>query len=192
MSPASNPTFSVTHEACQRIIRNPATGGATASNVSYINAGGALISGVDLSATWQADLSDMGFDAHAGNVLRELPASARCSISRRKRRPRRPSSTGRARSGPDPGTSLNNGAYDYRTFTTFNYAFNDWSMSLRWRHLPSAKSALQAALDSTTGGTATVLGAEDSYDVFDLSASWGFGERTTLRMGVDNCSTRTP
>jgi outer membrane receptor protein involved in Fe transport len=45
---------------------------------------------------------------------------------------------------------------------------------------------LQAALDSTTGGTSTVLGAEDSYDVFDASATWGFGERTTLRVGVDN------
>ena len=47
LSPASNPTFSVTHEACARIIRNPSTGGATASNVSYINAGGAFLSGVD-------------------------------------------------------------------------------------------------------------------------------------------------
>ena len=73
--------------------------------------------------------------------------------------------------GPDPGTSLNNGAFDYRTFTTLSYAFNDWNLSPRWRHLPKAKSALQAALDSTTGGVATVLGAEDSYDVFDASAT---------------------
>jgi outer membrane receptor protein involved in Fe transport len=88
--------------------------------------------------------------------------------------------------GPDAGTSLNNGAYDYRTFTTLGYAFNDWSVNLRWRHLPKAKSALQAVLDSTTGGVSTQLGAEDSYDVFDASATWGISERTTLRMGIDN------
>ena len=94
--------------------------------------------------------------------------------------------------GPDAGTSLNNGAFDYRTFTTLGYSFNDWSMSLRWRHLPKAKSALQAVLDSTTGGVSTQLGAEDSYDVFDASATWGISERTTLRMGIDNLFDKDP
>ncbi len=185
LSPASNPTFSAAHEACARIIRNPATGGATASNVSYINSGGALISGVDLSATWQRDLSEIGFERLPGTFSVNFMVSALLDLTT-KATPTAPVIDWKGSLGPDPGTSLNNGAYDYRTFTTFNYAFNDWGMSLRWRHLPSAKSALQASLDSTTGGTATVLGAEDSYDVFDLSASWGFGERTTLRMGVDN------
>ena len=70
-------------------------------------------------------------------------------------------------------------------FTTINYGFNDWDMSLRWRHLPEAKSALQAALDSTTA-TSPVLGAEDAYDVFDLAVSWNMNERSTLRLGMDN------
>jgi len=71
-------------------------------------------------------------------------------------------------------------------FTTFNYGFNNWDISLRWRYLPEAKSALQASLDSTVGGTSPVLGAEDSYNVFDLAVSWDLSQRSTLRMGMDN------
>ena len=185
LSPASNPTFDVTHEACRRIIRNPSTGGATASNVSYINSGGALLSGVDLSANWQVDLSDMGFERMPGTFAVSFLVSTLLDLTTQAT-PTAPVIDWKGSLGPDPGTSLNNGAFDYRTFTTLSYAFNDWNLSLRWRHLPKAKSALQAALDSTTGGVATVLGAEDSYDVFDASATLGIGERTTLRMGVDN------
>jgi outer membrane receptor protein involved in Fe transport len=35
--------------------------------------------------------------------------------------------------------------------------------------------------------TSTVyLGAQESYDIFDLAVSWSATERTTVRMGVDN------
>ena len=34
--------------------------------------------------------------------------------------------------------------------------------------------------------TATTLGAESSYDVFDLSGSYDLGQRTSLRYGIDN------
>jgi outer membrane receptor protein involved in Fe transport len=185
LSPAANPTFDPNNEACRRIIRNPATGGATASNVSYINAGGALLSGVDLSANWQADLSDLGLDNMPGTFSVSFLVSALLDLTTQST-PTAPVIDWKGSLGPDAGTSLNNGAFDYRTFTTLGYSFNDWTMSLRWRHLPKAKSALQAVLDSTTGGTSTQLGAEDSYDVFDASATWGINERTTLRMGVDN------
>jgi outer membrane receptor protein involved in Fe transport len=185
LSPASNPAFDAAHEACQRIIRNPSTGGATASNVSYINAGGALLSGVDLAANWQADLSDMGFERLPGTFAINFLVSTLLDLTTQAT-PTAPVIDWKGSLGLDPGTSLNNGAFDYRTFTTLSYAFNDWNVSLRWRHLPKAKSALQAALDSTTGGQATVLGAEESYDVFDMSATLGLGERTTLRFGVDN------
>jgi iron complex outermembrane receptor protein len=185
LSPAANPTFDPNNAACRRIIRNPATGGATASNVSYINAGGALLSGVDLAANWQADLSDMGFDNMPGTFSVNFLVSTLLDLTTQAT-PTAPVIDWKGSLGPDAGTSLNNGAFDYRTFTTLAYSLNDWSMSLRWRHLPKAKSALQAVLDSTTGGVSTQLGAEDSYDVFDASATWDIREQTTLRMGIDN------
>ena len=97
--------------------------------------------------------------------------------------------------GPSATTSLNNGAYDYRTFTTVNYGRDDWNLALRWRHLPTAIDAAQAVINSNIeAGLApantppsTELGAQSSYDVFDLSGSYVMGQRTTeLRYGVDN------
>jgi len=185
LSTASNPSGDINHEACQRIIRNPATGGATASNVSYINAGDAVVSGVDFSATWQVELSDMGLDGIPGRFGLNFLLSTLLELETQATRTA-PVIDWVGSLGPDPGTSLNNGAYEYRIFTTLNYGFNDWDISLRWRHLPDAKSALQAALDSTVGGTSPVLGAEDSYDVFDLAVSWDLSNRSTLRVGMDN------
>ncbi len=67
LSPESNPTFDVANEACQRIIRNPSTGGATATNVSYINAGASKLSGVDVTLDWKAEMADMGLATVGGN-----------------------------------------------------------------------------------------------------------------------------
>jgi len=98
--------------------------------------------------------------------------------------------------GPDPGTSLNNGAYDYRTFTTAHYTRNNWNLALRWRHLPTAIDASQAGINAnikagliqpgTPAAVSTQLGAEESYDIFDVSGGLDIGSRTQLRYGVDN------
>jgi len=95
--------------------------------------------------------------------------------------------------GPSATTSLNNGAYDYRTFTTFSYARNAWNLALRWRHLPSAIDATQAVINANIktgfakpGTLSTSLGAESSYDIFDLSGGYNVGKRTQLRYGIDN------
>ena len=96
--------------------------------------------------------------------------------------------------GPFGTTSLNNGAFDYRTFTTVRYGRDDWNLSLRWRHLPSAIDAAQAVINSNIAAglapantpPSTGLGAQSSYDVFDLAGGYTMSERTTLRYGVDN------
>jgi outer membrane receptor protein involved in Fe transport len=187
LSATNNPTFDPANAACQRLIRNPANGALTAENVSYINAGNATVSGVDLSANWRVDLADMGITripGHFGvnfllsNLLR-LETQATVNS---------PSIDWKGSLGPDPGTSLNNGAYDYRLFTTVSYGFNDWNMSLRWRHLPKAVSAV----DATTTQPVTIMGAESDYDVFDFSAAWDVNEKTTLRMGMDNVFDKAP
>jgi iron complex outermembrane receptor protein len=175
LSPASNPTFSVTAPACQRIIRNPATGGATASNVSYINAGDAVISGVDFAADWRPNLEmpgQLGINFLVTKLIDLKTQATRTS----------PVVDWVGTLGPDPGTSLNNGAFDYRIFTTVSYLIDDWSVSLRWRHLPTA----EAAQEATVVGPVANLGAQDDYNVFDLSASWQISDRTRLRMGIDN------
>jgi outer membrane receptor protein involved in Fe transport len=181
LSVATNPTADINNPACQRIIRNPATGGATATNVTYTNRGNAKVSGVDLSANWRVNLADMGMERMKGyfgiNFMLTYLLDLKTQSSRNA-----PTIDWKGSLGPDPGTSLNNGAYDYRLLTTVSYGFNDWDLNLRWRHLPSAIAA-QAAVSRVP---VTYLGAQDSYDVFDLAANWSVGEKTTMRMGVDN------
>ncbi len=176
LSPASNPTFDINNQACQRITRNPTTGGMTAADVSYINAGGATLSGVDISTDWRVDMHRI-----PGTLSLNFLVSALLKLQTQAT-PTAPVVDWKGSLGPDPGTSLNNGAYDYRLFTTANYAIRDWTFSLRWRHLPSAKSA-QAA--SSVGPTA-YPGAQSSYDVFDFTGRWNLNAKTALRFGVEN------
>jgi len=91
--------------------------------------------------------------------------------------------------GPDPGTSLNNGAYDYRMFTTFNYGFSDWNFTLRWRHLPEADPLLKPIAGDNP---IPQVGANDSYNVFDLAGSWNISDKYVMRFGLDNIFDEEP
>jgi iron complex outermembrane recepter protein len=181
LSVASNPTSDPSHPACLRINRNPASGFAAPTTVSYINAAFAKVSGVDLTADWRTDLAGGAFGVSfmVTSLLEEkTQATAASNVYDWK-----------GSLGPDPGTSLNNGAYDYRTFTTVNYGRDQWNLALRWRHLPEAIDGNQVV----AGATATLRGAEEDYDIFDLSGTWAFGgDRTNLRFGVDNVTDREP
>jgi len=75
---------------------------------------------------------------------------------------------------------LQNGAYKWRTFTTFNYMFNDLRVGLRWRHLPE----LDAASEATTPNPR--IRPIKSYDIFDLTANWSINDNLRLRAGVQN------
>jgi iron complex outermembrane recepter protein len=155
--------------------------------VSYINAGDAVISGIDLTANWNVQLSDIGMNRIPGYfgvnfVLTHLLKLQTQATSTS------PVVDWKGSLGPDPGTSLTNGAYDYRVFTTFTYGFSNWNFNLRWRHLPKADAAQTAAV-----GEATVfLGAQSSYNVFDLSGSWSFNGNSRLRFGIDNLFHKDP
>jgi outer membrane receptor protein involved in Fe transport len=165
--------------ACLRVNRNPASGGAAPTTVSYINAAFAKVSGVDLTVDWSRALAGgtFGVNLMVSSLLEEQTQSTAES----------PVIDWKGSLGPDPGTSLNNGAYDYRMFTSVSYGKNAWNASLRWRHLPTAIDATQAVTPLSTQ-----LGAESSYDVFDLSGSFDMGQRTSLRFGIENVFDQQP
>ena len=172
--------------ACRAIHRNPVTGTATTTTVTYVNAAFAEVSGVDLTADWSADLwgGNFGVNFMISQLLDEKTQDT----------VRAPVIDWKGSLGPSSTTSLNNGAFDYRTFTTVRYGRNDWNLSLRWRHLPSAIDAAQAVINSNiaaglapaTTPPSTGLGAQSSYDVFDLAGGYDMSERTALRYGIDN------
>ena len=192
LSPSSNPTFSAQHPECLKINRNPETGTATTTTVSYINAAFAEVAGVDLTADWRTDLAGGSFGVNfmISQLLEETTQDTAQAAP----------IDWKGSLGPTASTSLNNGAYDYRTFTTFSYGIGDWNVSLRWRHLPSAIDASQAAINSNieagllppTTAASPLLGAESSYDVFDLAGTFDVGRRTSLRFGVDNLFDEAP
>jgi outer membrane receptor protein involved in Fe transport len=173
LSIASNPSADPLHPACLRVNRNPGSGGAAPTTVSYINGAFAKVAGVDLTIDWRADLMGGSFGVNfMVSSLQDLKTQATSAS---------PVIDWKGSLGPDPGTSLNNGAYDYRTFTTVNYGRNDWNLSLRWRHLPTAIDGSQAVTSASTQ-----LGAEESYDVFDLTGTYDLSDKTGLRFGIEN------
>jgi outer membrane receptor protein involved in Fe transport len=179
LSASSNPAADPNHPACLRVNRNPGNGLAAPTTVSYINAAFSRVAGVDLAVDWRADLAGGNFGLNfIVSSLQELKTQATAAA---------PVIDWKGSLGPDPGTSLNNGAYDYRTFTTVNYGRNDWNVALRWRHLPTAIDATQAVTPLSTQ-----RGAEEDYNVFDLSGSFVLSDRTTLRFGIDNLFDEPP
>jgi len=172
---ATNPTGDPLHPACLRMNRNPVGGGPSAATVGYVNAAYAKVSGIDLDVNWRADLFGGVFGVNfMVTTIQHLETQATDRL---------PVVDWTGSLGPTPGTSLNNGAFDYRTFTTVNYGRNDWNLAMRWRHLPSA---VDETVPTSATGTSTLLGAEESYDVFDLTGSWDLSDRTAIRFGVEN------
>ncbi|HVY66092.1 MAG TPA: TonB-dependent receptor [Gammaproteobacteria bacterium] len=191
LSAASNPTYDPTNPACLKIHRNPVTGTATTTTVSYVNAAYAEVSGIDFTADWRTDMAGGKFGVNF-MISSLLDEKTQDTVNA-------PVIDWKGSLGPSATTSLNNGAYRYRTFTTVNYGRGDWNLALRWRHLPTAIDAAQAVINSNIkaglaapGTLATTLGAESTYDVFDLSGSYAIGPKTNLRYGVDNLFDRMP
>ena len=167
------------------IHRNPVNGTATTTTVSYVNAAFAQVSGVDITADWRTSLAggQFGVNFMISSLLNEKTQDTASQ----------PVIDWKGSLGPSATTSLNNGAYDYRTFTTVNYGRDRWNLALRWRHLPTAIDAAQAVINSNIeaglaapGTTSTGLGAQSSYDVFDFSGGFNMSKRMELRYGVDN------
>ncbi|RPI60556.1 MAG: TonB-dependent receptor, partial [Lysobacterales bacterium] len=179
LSQATNPTADPNHQACLRVFRNPGSGGAAPTTVGYVNAAFSKVAGTDLTVDWASDLAGGTFGLNfMVTYLMEMKTQASA---------RAPVYDWKGSLGPGAATSLNNGAYDYRTFTTVRYGRGDWNLSLRWRHLPEAIDGEQVV-----SAVATQRGAEEDYNVFDLTGTLGLGNRTTLRFGVENLFDEPP
>jgi outer membrane receptor protein involved in Fe transport len=173
LSVESNPTADPNTPSCQAIFRNPQSGGAAPTTVSYINAAFAKVEGVDFTANWHTNLAKGNFGVNF-MLTKLLTEKTQATINS-------PVLDWKGSLGPTDGTSLTNGAFDYRTFTSVNYGRDIWNLALRWRHLPKAVAPQEVA---TPGST--YLGAQEAYDVFDLTGSLNVGNKTSVRFGVEN------
>lgn len=182
LSLASNPARDVNHPSCQQVLRNPVNGFAQATDVTYTNSAYAKTSGVDVQFNWGGELSGLPGYLSVNVLLNSLLEFETQAA------PTEPVVDWKGTLGPSATTSLNGGAFDYRIFTSVNYAINDLAFSLRWRHLPDAEDE-SAAINS---GPIPNLGAEDSYNIFDFSANWNFSDSYSVRVGIDNMLDEDP
>ena len=121
-------------------MRNPSTGANATISTSFTNEQEVDLAGYDVQYNW-------GRDVGPGSMT--LTAMATISAHMKTR----PNSEAewfdyKGSSGPSNIRSVNPYSYDYRLFTTVNYAVGDWSGSLRWRHLPSIESEAAVRLRS--------------------------------------------
>ena len=79
--------------------------------------------------------------------------------------------------------TANGSAFDYRLLSSVIYAKGPFSLGMRWQHLPE--------LDTAPGAAPTAFGV-DSHDQFDLFGTYSFGDRWSVRYGIDNVTDEEP
>ena len=167
------------------LIEREYIGGAPGTNGNFgaprrfkaqtINQGGIKTKGIDIQLDWGADFADMGF-------LSGIPGSFSTNIL--------VSYLDKYAESSFPGAafidytgSMYNNSYDYQLLSSFNYTNGPLYVGLRWQHLPS--------MDPPPGSGTAVLGVK-SHDQLDLFGRWNFGERYTVRAGIDNLLNADP
>ena len=169
----TNPSYSIDDPEgfCRLIVRDPISGYRVQVNTLYRNLGALETDGVDLQLNWRGDIGANGVFVNflASYVdsykLQQQPGGAFVEYA---------------------GTLGAGGQYDYRTFTTFGYDFDNVNLGLRWTHLPEVENAVFATNPNTT-----VL-PTSSYDRFDLFGRWSPRETIELRFGIDNLADADP
>jgi outer membrane receptor protein involved in Fe transport len=138
-------------------------GAARRYSAQYINQGGIVSEGIDVQA-----------DFGVGNFSVNLLASFLENYSE----------------SPFPGAAFIdytgttfNSSFDYRLFSTVRYNNGPFSIGVRWQYMPE--------LDVAPGAAPNAFGIED-YDRLDLFGSWQFGERLSMRGGIDNVTNEDP
>ncbi len=186
-------------EACQLLPRDQNNGNALTSSVSYDNQATIKTQGLDIGVNWFGDLQELV--GMPGNLGLSMQATILDYYKTKQSPGAFDVETDWAGSlGPNL-SGTNGGAYDYRLFGSISYSLNDWSVNLRWRHLPevfTANYASQMAIKQNNasvaaGGAGILLGytptteiVTDSYNIFDMSFNWNINETLVLRGGITN------
>ncbi|HHX82819.1 MAG TPA: TonB-dependent receptor, partial [Pseudomonadaceae bacterium] len=192
-------------QGCQLVPRDQRSGQALNTSLSYGNQATIETSGLDVGVNWFGDLDELfglpgnlglSFNATILNDYKTKQSPAPFDVM-----------TDWAGSlGPNL-SGTNGGAYDYRLFGNISYMKDDWSITLRWRHLPEVWSAGYASQQAIIENNARVAGGApgmilsytpttevktDSYNIFDLAANWNINENITLRGGITNLFDEEP
>ena len=176
----SNPDYSIDdpNGMCRQIVRSEVTGDRLRVNSTYENLGALKTSGVDVQASWDVTLADLGFPGIPGSMSLDLTFNNLLEFESQT------FTTSDVRE--NRGTLARGGLFSYRALTTLRYTAPAHTVSLTWRRLPSVRSALYVT------DSATPFSGAKSYDIFDLAAGWSVNQTIRLLFGVDNLLDRDP
>ena len=171
-----NPTLSIDSPYCAGINRT-ATGGLGNVQITYYNNGRFQTQGLDFQLDWSKEVGPGQFSVNS--ILNYLVSMKSAELSTL------PLVEYAGTTGPTQN-GLDGGAFRWKLFTTFTYAWGPATISLQWRHLPSVKTETSATVP-TTG----LVGAP-AYDLFNLNGSVSVTRDVRLRLGVDNLFNKAP
>ncbi len=179
-------------------------GGVDDITVSNANQAFIKTSGYDFAVNWTSQFEDIGIGLPGGLGLNAQLTYLDSYVTG--------DSVGalttewKGTTGP-AGYGTNGGAYDWRLFGTVSYFLDNWSASLRWRHLPEVYGVNVAQQKATLANNVAVAGGApgfirsftpntslptDAYDVFDLSGGWQVNDMVSLRAGINNLFDKDP
>jgi outer membrane receptor protein involved in Fe transport len=192
---------------CENVPRNFDTGTGQTIVLSYANQASVSTSGLDFAINWRARLADLGLSRVPGGVSLGIQGSYLDSYRTKASKANfDPWMEWKGSLGPTL-SGFNGGAYTYRLLTSLGYNVNSFNVNLRWRHLPSVRTAgVQSMLETIRNNERVAASGEGlslnyspssahsvkAYDMFDLSASWTLSHTVSLRFGINNVFDKQP
>jgi outer membrane receptor protein involved in Fe transport len=188
MSMAFNPTGDPNFTPCLSIFRDPTNGNPSNVDRPYNNEGRVLVEGVDLQLNWNKMLDSGGFT---------LQMIANYNL-KSETQDREDLATFDWAGTNGCSLQIQCQGYDYRLFTTVGYFQGAWSLQLRHQYWPEIQSAACVTAPASAGCTYGLPagfgppGVDSDYQLFALTGSYMFGERYTLRYGIENLLDEEP
>jgi iron complex outermembrane recepter protein len=186
-----NPTADLSNEACQRIARNPGTGGGGFVNRVFNNAGASNFEGVDFAVNWAHQLGKGGsltlntsLTLNLHEQTQDTPQVAKVEWK----------GYGPPNNGPGAACALQLQClnYDYRVFTTVGYGRGMWNVQLQHQYWPGLPNV--ACRTPITGSTsiACLYNSLPAYQLFAANASLRFKDKYRVSFGIENLLDEEP
>jgi outer membrane receptor protein involved in Fe transport len=178
----SNPNYDPANPFCQLITRQ-SNGNWASTRAEFTNLGRVATAGLDAQLDWSMDAP--GLTGDDGSVFASVNFNYldkyEVQIT-----PADPAYNFAGTVGSPINTAPYGSQFRWKLYATLGYDFGPGSLSLSWRHLPSADHY------ATVTNTAATHLDVDSYDVFNLAGRYRVHELVQVRFGVDNLFDRDP
>jgi outer membrane receptor protein involved in Fe transport len=179
----NNPTYDPNNAYCRRIRRASADGLWIATEASFENLGVISTAGIDVQLDWS--IAAPGIGGERGSVFTNIVFNYLDSY-KVQNNPGGPTFDYAGSIGSTIFVPPYGAQFRWKLNTTLGYDFGPGTVSINWRHLPSAKNVA-----SVTNAAAQQTRTK-AYDIFDLSGVWRINKMFNFRAGIDNLFDRNP